>query len=192
MYKYIIFIAIFFISCGHPDYRYPHVIIDTGLGEIELELYQEKAPKTVAAFLSNTDAGLYTSGSFYRVLKSEEFPTDFNTGLIQGGTWKISDQQHVSLPGITHESTKQSGLSHTDGIVSMARQDTGTATTEFFICIGDQSFFDFARNGNPDGQGFAAFGKVFKGMDIVRKIQSQNSLGDKFEKRIEIISIKKL
>ena len=192
MYKYIIIIAVFFISCGHPEYKYPHVIIDTRLGEIELELYPDKAPKTVKAFLSNTDAGLYTNGSFYRVLKSEEFPTDYNTGLIQGGTWNTGNQQDVSLPGITHESTKQTGLSHTDGIVSMARQDTGTATTEFFICIGDQSFFDFGRSGNADGQGFAAFGKVFKGMDIVRKIQSQNSLGDKFEKRIEITGIKRL
>jgi peptidyl-prolyl cis-trans isomerase A (cyclophilin A) len=121
-------------------------------------------------------------------VKSEELPTDFNTGVIQGGTWPVKS----SIPGIKHESTKQTGLSHNDGIFSMARQDTGTATTEFFICIGDQSPLDLGRSGSTDGQGYAAFGKVFKGMDIVRKIQNQESHGQSFDKKIEIIRIRQL
>ena len=192
IYKYILVSIIFLISCGHPDYKYPHLLIETRLGDIEVELYPDKAPKTVAAFLSNIDAGLYTNTSFYRVLKAEELPTDFNTGIIQAGIWQSGNKLLIPISGIVHESTRQTGLSHTDGTISMARKDTGTATTEFFICIGDQSSFDFGKGGNPDGQGFAAFGKVFKGMSIVRKIQAQKSHGENFDENIEISSIKKL
>lgn len=193
MYKYImVMLAAFMVSCGHPQYKDPHVIIETKFGEIELELYPGKAPKTVAAFLANIDAGIYKNGSFYRVLKAEELPTDFNTGIIQGGVWKGENLSAKPIHGIDHESTKQTGLSHTDGIISMARKDTGTATTEFFICIGDQSSLDFGRKGNPDGQGYAAFGTVFKGMDIVRKIQAQKSSGENFLATIEIRGIRKI
>ncbi len=192
MYKCILLITIVLISCSHPTYKYPHVIINTRFGDIELELYPDKAPKTVAAFLSNVDAGLYTNGAFYRVLKVEQLPTDFNPGIIQGGIWQTTNKLQVPVTGIVHESTMQTGLSHTDGIISMARKDTGTATTEFFICIGDQSSLDFGKGGNPYGQGFAAFGKVFKGMNIVKKIQSQKSHGENFDEKIVIRAIEKL
>ena len=140
--------------------------------------------------MANIQAGVYKNGSFYRVLKAEDLPTDFNSGLIQGGTWQ--EDKTRSIAYISHESTKQTGLSHTDGIISMARKDTGTATSEFFICIGDQSALDFGRKGNPDGQGYAAFGKVFRGMDIVRKIQNQKSHGENFVEKIDIRKIEKL
>jgi len=188
--KLIIIITSFvLISCVHRNYENPHVIITTRLGEIEFELYPSKAPKTTAAFLSYIKSGIYENSSFYRVLKTEELPTDFNTGLIQGGIWKTSPAKSKNIPGINHESTKQTGLSHTDGTISMARKDTGTATTEFFICIGDQSSLDSGKRGTPDGQGYAAFGKVVGGMDIVRKIQSQKSKGDSFDELIEIKNI---
>ena len=189
MYKYIFILAVSYISCSHPHYDNPHVIIHTRLGEIEVELFAGKAPRTVAAFLSNVKAGLYTDGAFYRVLKAEELPTDNNTGIIQGGVWQSANQKNQNSAGIAHESTKQSGLSHEDGMISMARQDTGTARTEFFICIGDQTSFDFGRSANPDGQGYAAFGKVFRGMNIVKKIQNQRSNGQSFNEKIEIRKI---
>lgn len=179
------------ISCNHPHYKNPHILINTNLGEIEVELFPGKAPKTVAAFLSYVDSGYYSNSSFYRVLKADELPNDNNTGIIQGGIYKTNYNNFV-VKGIEHESTKQSGLSHTDGTVSLARTTPGTATTEFFICIGDQSPLDHGRRGTEDGLGMAAFGKVFKGMDVVRKIQAQASRGDAFDKRIEIESIKKL
>ena len=91
--------------------------------------------------------------------------------------------------GIDHESTKLTGLTHQSGTISLARTEPGTANTEFFICIGDQSPFDFGRRGTEDGQGFAAFGKIFRGMDIVRKIQAQKSSGDHFDERIVINNI---
>lgn len=187
----LLLVSSWLFSCSSPQYDNPHAVIKTRFGEIELEVYPAKAPKTANTFLTNVEAGLYNSGSFYRVLKTEEMNSPVNTGIIQGGIWGTNGK-HRNIPGIVHESTKQSGLSHTDGTISMARTDTGTATTEFFICIGDQSPLDYGRRGTPDGEGFAAFGKVFKGMDIVRKIQGQSSRGDKFDEQIEIIEIKKL
>lgn len=191
MYKVII-VALLFLSCGRPAYKEPHILIKTQLGDIEAELYPEKAPKTVAAFLSYVDSGYYNNTSFYRVLKAEAFASDNNTGIIQGGLWQTKPDKKLTIPGIEHESTKQSGLSHQSGILSLARTAPGTANTEFFICIGDQSPLDAGRRGTEDGQGYAAFGKVFKGMDIVRKIQAKDSRGDKFDAKIEIRSITRL
>lgn len=186
------FVLIAFISCSQPHYKNPHVLIETRLGDIEVELFADKAPKTVAAFLSYVDSGYYNNTSFYRVLKTEELPTTTNTGIIQGGMWQTNPTKKVTIPGIEHESTKLSGLTHQSGTISLARLAPGTANTEFFICIGDQSPLDFGRRGTEDGQGFAAFGEVFKGMSIVRKIQAQKSHGDKFDEIIEIRKISRL
>lgn len=173
------------VSCNNSSHENPHVVIETGLGDIELELYPAKAPKTVAAFMANIKSGVYENGSFYRVLKADELPSDFNTGIIQGGTWEVTAGEK-NVPAIPHESTRQSGLSHTDGTLSMARTDTGTARTEFFICVGDQTMLDFGNSGTKDGQGFAAFGRVVKGMPVVKKIHNQPSTGDRFNEKIRI------
>lgn len=191
MYKYLI-VAVLFISCGHPAYKNPHVVISTQLGDIEVELFPDQAPKTTAAFLSYVDSGFYNKTSFYRVLKTEDLPTPANTGIIQGGMWQTNPDKKSTIPGIEHETTKQTGLTHQSGTISLARTAPGTANTEFFICIGDQSPLDFGRRGTEDGQGYAAFGKVFSGMDIVRKIQAQKSHGDKFDEKIEIYKITRL
>lgn len=187
----VIFVALAFCCCNHPHYKNPHVVIHTQEGDIELELYKDKAPKTVAAFLSYIDSGLYKNISFYRVLKSDESAANFNTGIIQGGIYGMKSESIGKISTIPHEPTKQTGLSHTNGIISMASSGAGTATTEFFICIGDQSPFDAGRRGTVDGEGFAAFGKVFKGMNVVKKIQNLSSRGDRFDHPIEITSIKK-
>ncbi|MEO7765807.1 MAG: peptidylprolyl isomerase, partial [Ferruginibacter sp.] len=169
---FIIFSTIF-LGCQQPAYKNPHIVIYTGLGEIEVELFPEKAPRTVAAFLSYIDSGFYSNSTFYRVVLLEGLSTAGNIGLIQGGIWQTNDKQHPFIPGIVHESTQQTGLSHTGGTFSLARTAPGTANTEFFICIGDQTQFDYGNSGVGDGQGFAAFGTVFKGMAIVRQIQQQ-------------------
>lgn len=176
---------IFFLSCSQKKSEFPLITISTNYGDIEAELYPAKAPKTVAAFLSYIDKGLYKSTTFYRVLKDEEMPTDYNSGLIQGGVWP----NLKAVAGIEHESTKQTGLSHTSGTLSMARTGVGTATTEFFICIGEQTSLDAGRSGTKDSLGFAAFGKVTKGMSIVRKIQATRSTGDQFDEKITIANI---
>lgn len=186
----LLIIFLFFISCKHPVYKEPHIIIKTNYGNIELELYPGKAPKSVAAFLSNISAGYYNKSAFYRVLKADELPNDNNTGLIQGGIYMSG--KNIQVAGIEHESTKITGLSNTNGTISFARKAAGTASTEFFICIGDQSPLDAGRSGTEDGLGMAAFGKVFKGMDVVKTIQAQESHGDAFDKKIEITVIEKL
>lgn len=180
------------ISCSQKKYNNPHILINTRLGDIEVELFPKQAPKTVTAFLSYVDSGFYKNATFYRVLKTEDFPTPTNTGVIQGGIWQSNPQKKESIKGIEHETTQQTGLSHLSGTISLARTKPGTANTEFFICIGDQSPLDYGRRGTEDGQGFAAFGKVFSGMDVVRKIQSQESSGEHFINKIVINNITRL
>jgi len=190
----IVFISlIFYASCSHPKYKEPHVLIETKFGDIEIELYPDKAPKTVAAFLSYVDSGFYKNSSFYRVLKEENQPSaSFKSELIQGGIWHTNYKRGISLPGIPHETTKQTGILHKNGVISLARTAPGTASSEFFICIGDQPAYDHGGAANADGQGFAAFGKVIKGMDVVRQIHRQPDYEESFETPIEIFNIKRL
>lgn len=183
-----ILIFFFLYACTSRKKDEPHILIDTQLGEIEIELYASKAPKTVAAFLAYLHDDLYDNSTFYRVLKADEMPTDFNTGIIQGGIYK--SKPDIIKENIVHESTTTTGLSHTSGVISMARLQPGFASTEFFICIGDQSGLDAGHSETGDGLGFAAFGKVVKGMSIVRKIQQQPSHGDAFNSPVSISSIK--
>ena len=180
------------ISCSPKKYKEPHVLIKTQFGDIELELYPDKAPKTVAAFLANIDNGIYTNTSFYRVLKNENLPADYNQGLIQGGVFQANPAMVPSLKKVEHESPKQTGLSHESGVISMARTTPGSATSEFFICIGEQKQFDSSSRGNSDGLGYAAFGKVVEGMTVVRNIQNEKSSGENFIQAVKIKEVKKL
>ncbi len=191
-YLLVAILSLLLFSCTQETYNEPHVLIDSEYGEIELELYPDKAPATVAAFLSNVDAGVFNNSSFYRVIKNDNVPEEYNSGLIQGGVFKTDRGGQAALKKIPHESPKQTGLTHTSGTVSMARTTPGSATSEFFICIGDQPQFDSSSGGNYDGLGYAAFGKVFKGMKVVRAIQNKKSNGESFETPIKIKSIKKL
>jgi peptidyl-prolyl cis-trans isomerase A (cyclophilin A) len=193
MLKYITILAsLAVMGCNQQSYKNPHIVIESQFGDIEVELFADQAPKTVAAFLSYIDSGFYNQSSFYRVLKTEELPSATNTGIIQGGIWQTNPAKKITIPGIEHESTKQTRLTHESGTISLARLEPGTGNTEFFICIGDQSPLDAGRRGTEDGQGYAAFGRVFKGMDIVRKIQAKKSHGDKFDEKIEIRKISRL
>lgn len=162
-------------------------VIETTAGNIVVELYPEKAPQTVAAFKKNVLNGVYNPAAFYRVLKHDDLNTAVNPGLIQGGI-HLSDKS--GFPAIPHESTAETGLSHTTGTVSMARLEAGSASTEFFICIGDQTPLDAGRRGTADSLGMAAFGTVIKGMDVVKKIQAKPSYGDRFVQPIEIQRIR--
>ncbi|HUS03461.1 MAG TPA: peptidylprolyl isomerase [Chitinophagaceae bacterium] len=190
---YILILLCLLLSCSHPKYKYPHILIETRFGDIEVELYPDKAPKSVAAFLSYVDSGYYTNSSFYRVLKEENQPSgSFKSQLIQGGIWQTDYKKGSSLPGIPHEPTNQSGILHTNGTISLARTTPGTASSEFFICIEDQPAYDYGGLANADKQGFAAFGRVIKGMDIVRKIHQQPDYEESFDPPIEIFNIRRL
>jgi peptidyl-prolyl cis-trans isomerase A (cyclophilin A) len=184
-----IFISVLTLSCKQ-HFKNPRVEIQTSAGNIEVELYPDKAPKTVAAFLSYVDSGFYRNSSFYRVLNQDNQPSDsYKAQLIQGGIYKSNYRLHSRLPGIVHETTKQTGLSHKDGTISLARTEPGTASTEFFICLGDQPGFDFGGENNPDKQGYAAFGKVVKGMDIVRRIYDRPEDDQAFTPPVSIYDV---
>lgn len=184
------FLFLLLLSCSHKKYQYPNVEIQTQFGNIQVELYPEKAPKSTAAFLSYVDQSLYKNSSFYRVLKEENQPSSsFKSELIQGGIWQSNNKKAITLQGIPHETTQQSGILHTNGTISLARTTAGTATSEFFICIGDQPAYDYGSNANPDKLGYAAFGKVVNGMDVVNKIHHQPENGESFSPLIKINNI---
>lgn len=188
---FAIFICLF-AACS-PKYKNPHVRIETKFGDMEMELYPEQAPKTVAAFLSYIDSGYYKNAAFYRVLRDDNQPTNApKSELIQGGIWKTNYKLSSSLPGIPHESTRQTKILHKDGTISMARGEPGTATTEFFICVGDQPGFDYDGANNADGQGYAAFGKVVKGMNVVHSIYEAPEIDGELDPLVYIYSIKRL
>ncbi|CAN5238334.1 peptidylprolyl isomerase [soil metagenome] len=191
--RFVFIFLILFAGCKQTNFNDPTVKIETNFGNIFVELYPEKAPKTVAAFLSYVGSGLYKEASFYRILKKEDQPSSsFKSELIQGGIWQTKPRELQSLKGIPHENTNVSGLLHEDGMISMARTDTGTATSEFFIVISKQKAYDYGGAANADGQGFAAFGKVVKGMDVVRSIHRQPNDETSFVHPVEITNITKV
>lgn len=192
----LVLMSLFYFSC-HPQKKYnePTVKIETNFGDIIVELYPQKAPKTVAAFLSYVDSGYYKNGSFYRVLKSEDQPSSsFKSNLIQGGIWQTKNKFQTSLPGIPLETTKETGILHKDGIISLARSTPNSGNTEFFILIGDEAgkAYDYGGDANSDGQGFAAFGKVVDGMDVVKQIHEQPDNETNFTPPIAIKDIVRL
>jgi peptidyl-prolyl cis-trans isomerase A (cyclophilin A) len=155
-------------------------------------LYSDKAPKSVAAFLANVAAGYYKNGSFYRVLNNDNQPSDaLKAELIQGGAYRSRNKLHKP-PFIPHESTQQTGILHKTGVISFARLEPGTASSEFFICISDQPGFDFGGENNPDKQGYAAFGKVIEGMEVVNKIYHSRENEQSFDPPIQISNIVRL
>ena len=140
------------------------VVLKTSKGVISADLNVAKAPITARNFLHYVDTHRYDGAKFYR---ASHVPTQPERGLIEGGL--KNDPAKVFRP-IPHESTLKTGLGHKDGTLSMASLAPGKAQAEFFICIGDQPGYDADPAGGPDSQGFAAFGQVVDGMDVVRAI----------------------
>ena len=148
----------------------PHAVISTELGDIVVEVMIDKAPISGGDFLTYVENDLYAGEGFYRVVRSED--NDNGTpkiDVIQGGL--LVDG--TGLEPVSHETTDATGIKHTDGTISLARGDVGTGSAAyFFITVGDQPSLDFGGTRNPDEQGFAAFGRVIDGMDVVRKIHN--------------------
>jgi peptidyl-prolyl cis-trans isomerase A (cyclophilin A) len=140
------------------------VRIVTSEGPILLELEKENAPVTTANFLKYVDLKRYDGISFYRAVAVPDEPSQ---GFIQGG---IREDARKILPPIAHEPTTKTGLHHTDGAISMARNAPGSATSDFFIIVGDMSYMDANPSAPGDNQGYAVFGHVVEGMDVVKKI----------------------
>ena len=147
----------------------PHAVIETSQGEIVVELQEEAAPVSVANFITHARAGHFDGGSFYRTVRDDnEREGVAPMNLIQGGH---SFDGLADAEGIVHESTRDTGLTHRRGAISMARNEPGTATTEFFIMVEDYPGLDAGETGrNPDAAGYAVFGEVIEGMEVVERI----------------------
>lgn len=172
----------------------PRVRIETPRGVIVIELHPDKAPITAANFLRYVDENRYEGGVFYRALRLGFAP---DKGLLQGG---LNGIETKALPPIAHEPTSETRLSHTDGAVSMARNEPGSATGDFFIIVGNVSTLDANRSA-PGDPGFAVFGRVVEGMDVVRKILAAPKsttegegfmVGQMLEPRIRIVSAQRV
>jgi cyclophilin family peptidyl-prolyl cis-trans isomerase len=163
----------------------PRVLIQTEIGDIEVELDARRAPVTVTNFLRYVHEGFFSDGSFFRTVTMDNQPSNKVKIQVIQAQANPAKTNEFFLP-ISLERTRDTGLRHRDGTISMARDGPDTAQENFFICIGDQPELDFAGKRNPDGQGFAAFGKVTKGMDIVRKIQQGTADGQKLVPPIRI------
>jgi peptidyl-prolyl cis-trans isomerase A (cyclophilin A) len=163
------------------------VVLRTEKGEIELELDEAHAPNTVRNFLGYVDAGLFEGGVFHRTVTPGNQPNNpVKIEVIQGGV-SPSRRSAPRVP-IALERTSVTGIRHKDGTVSMARDTPDSAVSDFFICLGDQPELDFGGKRNPDGQGFGAFGRVVRGMDVVRAIQQAPAQGQQLSPPIKILS----
>jgi predicted dienelactone hydrolase/cyclophilin family peptidyl-prolyl cis-trans isomerase len=187
---------------SHPEDETVRVIFETSEGEIEVALYPKRAPVTVANFLAYVDAGHYSGSSFYRVTRQG---TNTTIGVVQGGLaaesmTKLSVEEIGQVapifPPIEHETTDRTGIPNEPGTLSMARLAPGTASSEFFFNVDDNPALDTGNTSrNPDGKGYATFGRVLRGLPLLRRIQAMPSdapvavefmRGQMLEKPIEI------
>ena len=181
----ILLVSLVFVGFSQ---KLPKVTLETPFGKIVCEIDTVHAPVTALNFLRHIELKTYNDAVFYRVVRLDNQPNSkIKIEVIQGGLY--ADEKIDRQPTIPHETTKTTGLKHLDGTISMARNQPGTASTEFFICVGDQPELDFGGSRNGDGQGFSAFGKVIEGMDVVRKIQLQKDTSQYLVEPVKILKM---
>jgi peptidyl-prolyl cis-trans isomerase A (cyclophilin A) len=170
------------------------VVMETEQGRISIALETERAPVTANYILRHVDEKRLDGGAFYRAMK---LTPDGSIGLVQGG---IQDGRKL-LPPVAHEPTTKTGLTHDEGAISLARGAPGTAQAQFFIILGSLKSLDANPSGPGDNQGYAVFGRVTEGMDVVRKIltvpisptKGDGAMkGQMIETPVKIISVKRL
>ena len=175
------------IACSTANEESPVVVFDTSVGAISFELYADQAPVSVANFLSYVESGAYDGATIYRTTHADN---DRSISVIQGGLWRPFEADgdedfEAPYPPITHETTEETGLSNVAGTLAMARVEPGTAASEFFINVEDNLDLDFGGDRNPDGQGYAVFGRVTDGMSVVTAInKSATKTGEGFAGQI--------
>ena len=174
----IVFSLSLFTTALAADENVVRATFITDQGNFVAEIYPDKAPITANNFLKNVKAGFYEQGRFYRVSRISNNPKPTLSGpvlnIIQGGKNANMDAPEP----IEHEGTDITGLNHVNGVLSMARGAIGTASTEFSITIGENEGLNTGSDVRyPEGQreGYATFGRVVEGMDVVIKIQQQPS-----------------
>ena len=163
-------------SCApNPDETTVQIVIETTQGDITLELYPEAAPLTATNFINHIEAGHFDESRFYRTVREDNDRPNAPIDVIQGG---VDFDGLAGAEPIAHERSDVTGLTHRRGAISMARDEPGTATTEYFIVINDSFILDAGPNGrHPDGEGFAVFGYVIDGMEVAEAIW-QAPVGD--------------
>ena len=183
-YFYVLFIS---IVIGF-NLNAQNVKITTSLGDFIVLLESEKAPITVANFLKYVKDGHYKGGSFFRTVRSDnQADSPVKITVIQAGVhpWK----ENYLYDPIPLERTNKTGILHKNGTISMARGEPDSAQESFFICIDYQPELDFGGKRNPDGQGFAAFGQVISGMEVVKKINESKAEGQAIVPPIQILDM---
>ncbi len=166
-------------SAPAPD-RLPQALISTAYGPIVIELDHRRAPATACNFMRYASAGLYTDGRFFRSVSGP-------IHVVQAATRQGSDDP--GLGPIPLERTRDTGLSHVAGVVSMARDGPDTATSSFFIVTHDSPSLDFGGGRNPDGQGFGAFGRVIEGMALLHHFQGFPTVAEHIQPTVAILSV---
>lgn len=147
-----------------------------------------RAPITGRNFLRYVDGHFYDGGQFFRTVREDNQATDpVHIAVVQAAANPA--RAHDQFPPIPLERTTATGLHHLDGTVSMARNVPNSATSSFFICIGDQPALDYGGARNRDGQGFAAFGRVLEGMDVVRAIWRDHANNQALDPPIVILRV---
>jgi peptidyl-prolyl cis-trans isomerase A (cyclophilin A) len=167
--------------------------VETALGAFVIAVDPAVAPRTVANYLAYVDGRFLDGGSVYRVvtLANQAPDTRHKIEVVQWGM-KLGDDKAPPFAPIPHESTRETGLRHLDGTVSMARSSPGSAASEFFICIGDQPELDFGGQRNPDGHGFAAFGRVMQGRDVVQALHGRGTAKQFLDEPIPIRNVRRV
>jgi peptidyl-prolyl cis-trans isomerase A (cyclophilin A) len=167
------------------------IVMETEAGAIELLIDSARAPVTAANFLRYVNAGLLNGGSFYRTVRVDNQPNDsVKISVIQGGMDRT--RRDDAFDPIRLEGTRETNINHVDGTLSMARAGPHTARAEFFVCIGDQPELDSGGRRNSDGLGFAAFGRVTRGMDVVRRIHAMATDGQRLQVPVRIRRVTRL
>ncbi len=184
-------VASMFFSTGASGQALPRVRIDTELGAIEIEIDTARAPATGANFLRYLEVGLYRGGAFHRTVTLANQPDNpIKIEVIQASA--DTARRNEYFPPIALERTTATGVKHLAGAISMARTGPDTARDQFFICLTDQPELDFGGKRNPDGQGFAAFGRVVSGMATVRAIQARPADGQRLTPTVGITEAKRV
>ena len=166
------------------------VTFHTALGDFVVEVDLARAPASAANFLRYVDAGRYRGGAFHRTVTTSPDNQPGNSvkiDVVQAGAAPGTD-----FPPVKLERTRDTGLGHVDGAVSLARDGPDTATSDFFVCVGAQPELDHGGRRNPDGQGFAAFGRVVSGMDVIRRIHAAPAKGQSLDPPVRILDAARL
>ena len=161
------------------------VQVATALGQFTLDIRADAAPASAGYFLADVRAGLYDGSSFFRIvtLANQQAEEERRIEVIQGGLKYIREDLPAVIP---HETTAMTGLRHLKGTVSLARFAPGAVYHSFFICLRDEAALDFGGARHPDGQGFASFGSVGDGFDVVERIFARAEPREYLEKEIKI------